>query len=555
MKQPKKIASAYAEAPAGTRRCGNRKRLKEALLILSFCGVLSAFFLTNFLQLTGVISEYSQQEVPLRKKLSLIEDKFREKIYKRELYIDLYGIALNAMGSKIVGDFDFVKDSHGIIQRTSSKTDINPFLNSMEELKQAAQAGGTPLVYMGLPDKAKHLLLAQSALFAFDGQLSGEIQSELLKRDFDCIDLETAMETDSRAPTFDEFFFKTDVHCTTYGEFWMAQTLAEYLTKQYHLQFFDREQVFDLQQYNRFSYDFLGNTARSAGEFFAGLDQFEIYKPNFDTNLTMQNPSAGQELTGNFDTVMLNGYEQRETINQYMYWVTNYGHFTSPHYRYINHNAPETAPRLLILCDSVFMRGFSYLALGCREITVLDSRYFKGTDYMAAELSAAHYDAIVVLGSSRNFFTSSFRSLMELPDLPAKEMISEADYGQWLGRDGVWLDRYNGEKPAVRGTIEINTAEDMVSLLGWAADFCSEAPFSQLYLKVGDIVLQCEYGIKRDSVVNHFKLDSLLNTGFTVTFPADYLKDGEVGEIAFYGVSADGQYLYEPVTYQLNYSE
>lgn len=140
-----------------------------------------------------------------------------------------------------------------------------------------------------------------------------------------------------------------------------------------------------------------------------------------------------------------------------------------------------------------------------------------------------------------------------LPALPQRTMISEQEYGQWMGKDGIWLDSSNGQLIAGIGPISIQSGGGAVTINGWAADFTANAPFSALYLKVGDRILKCDYGQEHASVADHFGKESLRDTGFEVAFPREYLEDGAVTEISFFGVSADGQALYQPVTCQLAY--
>lgn len=140
-----------------------------------------------------------------------------------------------------------------------------------------------------------------------------------------------------------------------------------------------------------------------------------------------------------------------------------------------------------------------------------------------------------------------------LPELPYKDMIQETADGKWVGNHGMWLDKYNGVKPEGPGEIVIDPDAKTVTLEGWAADFGANEPFQTLYLQVGDTLFACDYGSKRADLQKEYGLDTLLKTGFKIMFPADCLQDSAVTEISFIGVSADGQYLYTPVTYQLKY--
>lgn len=379
----------------------------NVLMIAAFCCVLLALLILNIGKFRSAFAEEKPQSGMTQEKLLNVEQKFRENIYRRTSFINIYGIVLNVLQEKIVGNFDFVKDNHGIIQRFSRKQDYTPFLTSVLKLEDYSEAAGVALVYVTMPDKAKYLQMTDE--YIFDGQQS-RMAGELLQSEgrVDCIEVDKLMAEDPTAPSFEEFFFKTDVHCSTYGEFWVTKELVRHLEEQYQLVFSNREEVFDLNNYMINSYAFLGNTARSAGKYFVGLDEFEIYKPNFKTSFTLNNPSASETKTGDFENVMLNGFESRPDISEYTYWVTDFGRFTSPRYEYTNHNAPDDAPSVLVISDSVFMRGVSYLALACQKVTVLDPRYFGKTEYLAAELDREHYDAIIVIGTSVTFFGTEF---------------------------------------------------------------------------------------------------------------------------------------------------
>lgn len=139
----------------------------------------------------------------------------------------------------------------------------------------------------------------------------------------------------------------------------------------------------------------------------------------------------------------------------------------------------------------------------------------------------------------------------KLPDLPSKDMVSADEYGDWIGNQGIYLDKYNGKKPENNLEIAIDPKSDVVDLYGWAVDFGNNASFQALYLQIDDYLLECEYGIDRAGVANRFGYDAMSKCGFKITFPASYLQNGDVKEISFIGVSADGQYLYSPVIYRL----
>lgn len=137
----------------------------------------------------------------------------------------------------------------------------------------------------------------------------------------------------------------------------------------------------------------------------------------------------------------------------------------------------------------------------------------------------------------------------QLPNIP-EQPHQTADY--WIGSNGMYLDRYNNNKPETQNVISIDFNAEEVELIGWAADFKTMQPLSDLYVQVGDKVIKCEYGIERTGVATHFETDDLTNTGFTVTFPTSYLEGGQIDHLQFIQIASDGSYRYESVIYKLS---
>lgn len=138
---------------------------------------------------------------------------------------------------------------------------------------------------------------------------------------------------------------------------------------------------------------------------------------------------------------------------------------------------------------------------------------------------------------------------LRLPDLATKAMITPEEYGDWIARQGLRLGRVNGEVREEPDTISIPVDAESIELYGWAVDFWSGALLKELYLQVGNFIFKCDYGLKV-TVVDERYHNGAVNSGFKFTFPANLL-DG-IQKISFIGVSTDGQFLYEPVTYKIN---
>lgn len=191
----------------------------------------------------------------------------------------------------------------------------------------------------------------------------------------------------------EDLYLHTDRHMQTDAEIWMGNQVARYLQDNLSITIANKEYLSDMNLYDKKTYPMLGNYGRAVGKYFVGLDEFDIYYPKFDTDLEFSLPGREEcNRQGEFEQVVLTGY-QKVPYDEDTYWVTNFGAFTEPYYKYTNNKQAET--KLLIISDSIPYRAFSYLLLTVHEIDILDSPYFDGTDYLSMALEE-DYDAIIV---------------------------------------------------------------------------------------------------------------------------------------------------------------
>lgn len=135
---------------------------------------------------------------------------------------------------------------------------------------------------------------------------------------------------------------------------------------------------------------------------------------------------------------------------------------------------------------------------------------------------------------------------IKMPMLPSAKM-SEETVGHWIASNGICIDTANNRGTENKGVFYVEPDDEIITINGWAADFINNAPFEKLYLQIDDEIILCDYGIQRDDVADVFQSKKLLNTGFSVSFLLE--TESEEKQIAFFGISSDGKYMYEPVMY------
>ena len=165
---------------------------------------------------------------------------------------------------------------------------------------------------------------------------------------------------------------------------------------------------------------------------------------------------------------------------------------------------------------------------------------------------SAYDPDVVIFGCSERFIDSV---LTLSPKIPAESYTDSGEYDgfatlpaqtsdEWIGSNGMWI-----EDQAEGNTISLSKAKsymDMLQISGWAADFKSDTPLTDLIAEVTGKKYRCSYGFEKKGVADKFG-DGLLRTGFTLWIP-DSISAGD--KITFTMVNSGTQAVYEPVTYE-----
>lgn len=507
-------------------------RCLDKLLIAFFLIVVFVFsvlcvrrFSSRTLELyqSAGISELSQTNMQ-------IENEIKSNFPGLKYFQNIRGLLYRAAGKTISENFGYIKDDGGVVRIISPIQDMR-LLKSITALSDVLKETETPLVFVNLPDASEDV----AGDFSIDGERHTDVIEQLRENGIDILNV----DTDSLNLQANNVNFHTDFHYTTEAEFKIADRVSKYLEREYGIPFVNRDEVFSLDNYTVSKYDFVGNTVRHLGEYYTSKDVFEIYHPKFETAMELVIGKDNGYRIGDFSQVVLNGYETLLDHNQYTYWVTNFGQFPQELYS-ITNDRSLSAAKILVICDSIFMRGFSYLSLCSGQVTIFDPRVDDNTSTIQVLLDEQNYDAVLVVGSCNGFFESNIRT----------DKLITADSPLTL-----FVDTCNDKNQTKSQTVQIIPGAASYQLYGWAGDTVHGEALSALYVKAGDQIFRCDYGIDRQSVVDYFQNENLRYTGFSVTLPESVFADGTVEQLQFIGVSKDGSCRYAEYPYTISYSE
>lgn len=118
--------------------------------------------------------------------------------------------------------------------------------------------------------------------------------------------METTIWTDLREEMHEDginqydMMYKTDHHWTTHAGFYAYTKIATWLEQELNCVVDDTVKSFDSYTVERYPEWLLGSRGQRTGIYYAGIDDFDLIKPNFETNLIRKGVS------GTFDDVVIN---------------------------------------------------------------------------------------------------------------------------------------------------------------------------------------------------------------------------------------------------------
>jgi len=169
-------------------------------------------------------------------------------------------------------------------------------------------------------------------------------------------------------------FFRTDHHMTTEGGFWAAGVVMNKFLPQYKHGDID---FYDINNYDITVYEnsFLGSHGRRTGALYAGIDDFSLLTPRFDTNLSVTRPHEKEGELGSFAEMAITDSPLKDELYlrdmRQMYIPGSAG----VHVRNTNGNGKKC----LVIGDSLAHLVFPFMALDFSETDRYDARSGGGT--------------------------------------------------------------------------------------------------------------------------------------------------------------------------------
>lgn len=426
--------------------------MAKRMILIFFCVLIFGAFIMNMGIYKNILYQFSIGSYNNVDISETVNEQIKDGFWQRDYFIDCKGISLKLLNKCVIDNFEYIKDSEGIIHLVQEFTGEEAFVRDLQSLANVCQEKDMPLIYVQAPQRQENFEAFVGGFQPTNGvRVENYIKDSLKSSSIKYMGFE-----DFTGLKPGEIYFKTDAHMTTAAELGILRDVVDVLTNQYGIHFNDKDFFLNPDNYEIDSRKFVGNFARSAGSTYTSVDQFEMYLPKFETEFATYDEIGNLMTQGSFEEALMNGYHIDSNSNKYTYWVTNYGHFGKSNYIYDN-LANDYGPKILVICDSQAMRFFSYLSLMCDSVTIHDPRYDPYGNILSSLIQNNDYDAIVVMQS----YTLLGHNLLYDYDLDA-EIVSHDAPGTVTHTDSYTFD------VTVKNTGESSWSEsDQIRLCVW----------------------------------------------------------------------------------------
>ena len=315
---------------------------------------------------------------------------------------DLKGGFYRLIGRDVIPDPDDPKYSvmrleGDYLTFAGQSEDISPYISKLCDFGTWVENQGVPFLYLQTPHKVpfdmETLPNGEENFFASNGDA---MLSALQEKGLDTYDLKDEIHGYGK-------FFKTDHHWLPQTGLEAAKLVLEKINELYNLDLDSGILDPDNFEYSTYEKCFLGSQGKKVGKYYAGIDDFTVITPDFETSFYRSVPIMGIEENGSFEDCF-SDYSLLENTD--IYTASPYVFYTSDYSLEICKNLScKNGAKILILRDSFGCVLTPFMSLGIEELHVVDTRQYKESLYDYIEQN--DFD-LVIFESNPGFNRSQF---------------------------------------------------------------------------------------------------------------------------------------------------
>lgn len=368
--------------------------------LVSSAKTIGAFLIKTF---PGQVSDMHYDEAA-SSFTKTMEDDVQNNVFADSYFIDVYGLTQLALGRNMIYGDNICKDNNGFLQGMYERLDVSPYAEKISELDKWLKDKGIDFCYIQAPSKIiPGYTECPEEFINYTNENAADLTELLNKENVDCFDVKELLN-DSGYP-LDKAFYRTDHHWTTNFCFYTYTKAMSEINEKYSLGIDER--VYDADSFSVKTYkkSFLGSTGVVTSKFFAGLDDYSVITPDFDTSLELTHfdgDTVKEQRSGSFEEVVLYPYYKKEKLHDYS--TRSYDTYLKTIYtEKVIKNNNGNGKKLLILSDSYGMPFSAFASLGFSETHIIDCRYGEIENGIYSYLEEYQPDIVIMLLSTTTY--------------------------------------------------------------------------------------------------------------------------------------------------------
>ncbi|MVB10054.1 hypothetical protein CAFE_07270 [Caprobacter fermentans] len=364
---------------------------KQCTAVL-FILLLAVFFLINLPMIFQDVPKAIQERHKSGKSLvETFEDDYNQDFFNKNNFISLNGLTQKLLGHRMMNNV--VKLNNGYLTETVKQWDVTDRAAKVIALNQLLAFKKTPFLYVEEPYKIEESNSELPiGLEDFSNSNADRFLAILKKNNVPYLDLREKIREDHL--NYYSLFFRTDHHWLPTTGFWAYTKIAGYLQHNYGWPI--KGDYLSLRNYQTRTYKqwFLGSLGKRVSPCFDGVDDFPLIYPKFETDVSVNIPSAAITRRGSFYPDLFNMEQLRikDYWNRIPYGAYGWGDRDLTYMK--NYDAP-VKKKILVIKDSFALTITPFLLTQVSDITMVDFRYTSGLK-LKSLIDSGNYDSVII---------------------------------------------------------------------------------------------------------------------------------------------------------------
>jgi hypothetical protein len=407
-------------AGGGMAGTGGMNKVSSAIIAVAFLLIITLMAAGTLQDATEPMADIARQAVSREMKggftgaIAEINLKFEDSIAQRSNFIDVFGLVQRAMGKHEVDNYALIKDEGGMLHLAGgsgvgqisddAKEDRLPkYINNISALHRYVTDSGRGFLMVEAPstDLGEGYTLFPPGVGSADNTNIDGLLAGAAERGVPFIDVRDLFE--GLKP--DELRYRTDHHWAMPLVFKAFAATRDRLNSDYGYGL-DPDGVYtDIDNYEKIVYEgtFLGSAGIRVGKYYAGMDDFALYIPKFDTDLKLEEFKQGHKPAGEYSGSFREAFIDESSLepdhmNKYQAYLKN-GYVEN----FIENRKSDNDLKCLFISDSYGRPYAQYLSLLFRETVVIDaSRTNRFTGNVKEYIDEQDPDVVICMSSGHS---------------------------------------------------------------------------------------------------------------------------------------------------------